>query len=114
MRTITLSVFAVTQVLAVANLSMAQNGLRFGWASRRPWYRRQAAARLTSQVTTDGTTTIGIAGGSDGAAEGYVSPEAHTNITAGCAFGGMGGYGYNPDFGYGRRTECRCGLACRT
>ena len=96
MRSIAFSVVAVTLVLTLANPSAGQSRLRF--ANKTSAASTKESARLTSQVGTDETATETVPSGS---AEGYVPPESHTTITAGCAYSGMGGYGYNPDFGYG-------------
>ena len=56
--------------------------------------------RLTSQITTDETGTENEQISSGYTAGGYTPGEANAGITCGCAFGGPGAYGYNPDFGY--------------
>jgi hypothetical protein len=100
MRTFTSSVLFAALILALANLSMAQSGIRFASTaaiSQPKSSNRQANPQLTSQiVTNEGTADAGAA-----ASGGYVPAEASATIGAGCAYGGMGAYGYNPDFGYG-------------
>jgi len=107
MRSFTLPVVAAALALIPADRVLAQNGIRFA-ASNGSAKSRQATTapktRLTAQVTTDGGIIIGNTPteGSDGyVAGGYNPADSHAGITAGCAFGIAGAYGYNPDFGVG-------------